>query len=69
MGFMTPSALKTDGRVIVIDFKKKALPVGLPPEDKVVREEVIAEFGALGYRLLRDHDFLLYQYFLEFESE
>lgn len=65
---ITP-ALKPGGRVIVIDFKKKALPVGPPPEDKLAREEVIAEFRAAGYRLRRDHDFLPYQYFLEFEPE
>ena len=65
---ITP-ALKPGGRVIVIDFKKKALPVGPPPADKLAREEVIAEFRAAGYRLRRDHDFLPYQYFLEFEPE
>lgn len=62
-------ALKPGGRVIVIDFKKKALPVGPPPEDKLAREEVIAEFRAAGYRLRRDHDFLPYQHFLEFVAE
>ena len=63
------SALKPDGRVIVIDFEKKPLPVGPPPEDKLSREEVIAEFRAAGYRLVHDHDFLPYQYFFEFEPE
>lgn len=62
-------ALKPDGRVIVIDFEKKPLPVGPPPEDKLSREEVIAEFRAAGYRLVHDHDFLPYQYFFEFEPE
>ncbi len=62
-------ALKPGGRVIVIDFEKKPLPVGPPPEDKLSREEVVAEFHNAGYRLLRDHDFLPYQYFLEFEPE
>ena len=61
------SALKPGGRVIVIDFEKKPLPVGPPPEHKLSRDEVIAEFHSAGYRLVRDHDFLLYQYFLEFE--
>ena len=63
------SALKPGGRVIVIDFKKKALPVGPPPGDKLSREEVVAEFHNAGYRLVRDHDFLPYQYFFEFEPE
>lgn len=62
-------ALKPGGRVIVIDFDKKPLPVGPPPEHKLTREEVVAEFNTAGYRLARDHDFLPYQYFLEFEPE
>jgi len=62
-------ALKPGGHVIVIDFEKKPLPVGPPPEDKLSREEVVAEFHNANYRLLRDHDFLPYQYFLEFEPE
>jgi ubiquinone/menaquinone biosynthesis C-methylase UbiE len=61
------SALKPGGRVIVIDFEKKPLPVGPPPEHKLSREDVIAEFHTAGYRLVRDHDFLPYQYFPEFE--
>jgi arsenite methyltransferase len=63
------SALKPGGRVIVIDFKKEPLPVGPPPEDKLSRDEVLAEFRSAGYRLARDHDFLPYQHFLEFEPE
>ncbi len=47
-------------------FQKGALPVGPPPEHKLASAEVIAEFREAGYRLLREHDFLKYQYFLEF---
>lgn len=35
-------ALESGGRVIVIDFKKKALPVGPPPQEKLAREQVVA---------------------------
>jgi arsenite methyltransferase len=63
------SALKPGGRVIVIDFKKEPLPVGPPPEDKLSRDQIVAEFLSTGYRLARDHDFLPYQYFLEFEPD
>jgi arsenite methyltransferase len=62
-------ALKPGGRVVVIDFKKRTLPVGPPPADKIAREEMISEFRAAGYRLVRGHHFLPYQYFLEFEPE
>lgn len=63
------AALKPGGRVVVIDLKKKPLPVGPPPADKISREEMISEFRAAGYRLVREHDFLPYQYFLEFEPK
>ena len=62
-------ALKPGGRVIVVDFKKKALPVGPPPEDKLSREQLIGDFHDAGYHLAREHDFLPYQYFLEFQPE
>jgi ubiquinone/menaquinone biosynthesis C-methylase UbiE len=61
--------LKPGGRVVVIDFKKKPLPVGPPPADKISREEMISEFRTAGYRLVREHHFLPYQYFLEFEPK
>jgi ubiquinone/menaquinone biosynthesis C-methylase UbiE len=63
------AALKPGGRVIDVDFKKEPLPVGPPPEHKLAREEVISEFREAGFRLLREHDFLKYQYFLEFSPQ
>ena len=60
------AALKPGGRVIDVDFKKEPLPLGPPPPHKLAREEVIKEFNDAGFKLLREHDFLKYQYFLEF---
>jgi arsenite methyltransferase len=60
-------ALKPGARVAVIDFKKRSLPIGPPPADKISRKEMISVFRAAGYRLIREHRFLPYQYFLEFE--
>ncbi len=62
-------ALKPGGHVVVIDFKKQTLPVGPPPADKISREDMIGEFRTAGYRLVSEHHFLPYQYFLEFEPE
>jgi ubiquinone/menaquinone biosynthesis C-methylase UbiE len=59
-------ALKPGGRVIDIDFKKEALPVGPPLEAKLSVPLVNAEFHDAGYLLVAKHDFLRYQYFLEF---
>jgi arsenite methyltransferase len=61
------AALKPGGRVVDVDFKKEPLPVGPPPAHKVAREQVIEELGRAGFKLVREHDFLPYQYFLEFE--
>ncbi|MBI3667440.1 MAG: class I SAM-dependent methyltransferase [Acidobacteria bacterium] len=61
-------ALRPGGRLVIIDFHKCALPVGPPPEMKIAREEMIRELEAAGFRVAREHGFLPYQYFLEFEQ-
>lgn len=61
-------ALKPDGRVAVVDFKKNA-PMGPPARIKISREKMIAEFKDAGYRLVHEETFLPYQYFLEFSPE
>ncbi len=61
------AALKPGGRVADVDFKEGNLPVGPPPQHRLARAKVIDEFAQAGYRLAREHDFLPYQYFLEFE--
>jgi arsenite methyltransferase len=62
------NALKKGGRIVVIDFHKKELPVGPPPEMKLSAEETIAEFGKAGFALAKQLDILPYQYFLFFEK-
>lgn len=60
-------ALKPGGRMVVIDFHKKDLPVGPPPPMKLADQEVIAEFQKAGFVLRKRLDSLPYQYFLFFE--
>ncbi len=62
----TSRGLKKDGRVVIVDFYKKEMPVGPPPSHNVSRETVIEEMISAGYKLLKDTDFLSYQYYLEF---
>ncbi|MBI2999359.1 MAG: class I SAM-dependent methyltransferase [Deltaproteobacteria bacterium] len=60
-------SLKPNGRVVIVDFYQRPLPVGPQAlEDKVSEETIIKELGQAGYRLIRSLDFLPYQYFLEF---
>jgi ubiquinone/menaquinone biosynthesis C-methylase UbiE len=62
------SALKPRGRMVIIDFHKRELPVGPGPEMKLDDGEVRKELEAAGFRLKSNHRGLLeYQYFLEFE--
>ncbi|MGD9896247.1 MAG: class I SAM-dependent methyltransferase [Candidatus Methylacidiphilaceae bacterium] len=60
--------LQPGGRVALIDFKPNS-PVGPPQAHRIPEEEAKEEFKLAGYRLLKEHDFLPYQYFLEFVRE
>jgi ubiquinone/menaquinone biosynthesis C-methylase UbiE len=60
-------SLKKNGRVVIVDFYKKPLPVGPSSLDhKLAKEVVLEEFREAGYILMHDKDFLPYQYYLEF---
>jgi len=60
------AALKPGGRVVIVDFHKRDLPVGPPVSMKLSEDEVRAEFAAAGFRQTARHTFLPHQYFLEF---
>jgi len=57
-------ALKPGGRIVNIDFHDRELPVG-PSHNKISREAFLADAKRAGLKLLREHDFLPYQYFVE----
>jgi ubiquinone/menaquinone biosynthesis C-methylase UbiE len=61
--------LRPRGRVAVIDWHKRPLPVGPPPEHKLAREQVVEEMTAAGYRLVAEPEILPYQYVLVFSSQ
>lgn len=62
------AALKPGGRIVIIDFYKRKLPVGPPPAMKLAPKQVKDEFAAAGFAAARAHSFLPHQYFLEFKS-
>ena len=57
-------ALRPGGRIANVDFHKRELPVGPPLEHKVAREAFLADAAAAGLRLVQEHTFLPYQYFV-----
>ena len=58
--------LKPGGQVIMIEFQKKDLPLGPPPEMKIAREDLVKQMETNGFKLAKEHTFLPYQYFLVF---
>ena len=58
--------LKPGGSVVMIDFHKKELPLGPPVAEKIAREDLITQMQENGFRVVEEHTFLPYQYFLVF---
>ena len=58
--------LKPGGEIVMIDFHKKDLPIGPPMQMKIAREDLITQMGSNGFKLIKEHTFLPYQYFLVF---
>ncbi len=58
--------LTRQGRVAVVDWHKRELPVGPPVSHKLAREQVVEEMQEAGYTLVTEPSLLPYQYFLIF---
>ena len=58
------AALRPGGRLAIIDFHKRELPVGPPVDHKFAREDCLEQLRAAGLQLVPEHESLPYQYFL-----
>ena len=58
--------LGRNGQVIMIDYFKRELPVGPPPENKIAKMDLIYQMQEAGFELSMEYTFLPYQYFLVF---
>lgn len=61
-------ALKTYGRLAIVDWREGELPEGPPPGHKVPRDTVVRELQERGWTLTSESVGLPYQYFLIFEA-
>jgi ubiquinone/menaquinone biosynthesis C-methylase UbiE len=62
--------LAPDGRIAIVDWQKRELPVGPPDLDhKLAREHVVEEMREAGWALVAEPDVLPYQYFLVFRPD
>lgn len=59
------STLKEDGKIVIVDFYKKKLPVGPPKNHKISKEVVLTEMKEAGYKNIEININLLeYQYII-----
>jgi ubiquinone/menaquinone biosynthesis C-methylase UbiE len=61
-------SLKPGGRLVIVDYHKRELPVGPPVGIKISEEDMKKEITAAGFKLSQDLDLLPYQYFLIFSK-
>ncbi len=59
--------LKKDGRVVIVDFYKDS-KIGPPRDHKLAKSFTLKEMNEAGYRLVKTHNILEHQYFLEFRQ-
>ncbi|HEY7123944.1 MAG TPA: class I SAM-dependent methyltransferase [Ktedonobacterales bacterium] len=64
----TKRLLKSDGRIVVINWKKTDTPVGPPMEVRLAPEDVINDAKAVGLNLLDGHSLNDYDYLLMFNA-
>ena len=57
-------ALRPGGRIVNIDYQKRATPVGPPIGHRIARDEFLRDAQAAGLALASEPKFLPYQYFL-----
>jgi ubiquinone/menaquinone biosynthesis C-methylase UbiE len=60
--------LKPGGQIVMIDYQKRELPVGPPMTMKIARTDLVRQMLDNGFRLVKEHTFLPYQYFLVFAA-
>jgi len=60
------ASLAPGGRVAIVDWQKREIPVGPPLDHRLAREQVVEEMTAAGYDLIAEPDLLPYQYLLVF---
>lgn len=61
------SKLLKNGKVLIVDFKKKELPFGPPMSMKLSKQDIINEMIEAGYELYKDEKILEYQNLLIFQ--
>jgi SAM-dependent methyltransferase len=61
-------SLRSTGRIAIVEWQKRELPVGPPMEHKLARGLVVDEMTAAGYRLIAEPDVLPYQYVVVFRA-
>ncbi len=62
-------SLKPGGRLVNIDFHKRALPVGPPVDHLVARADFLADAARAGFTLRAEHTMLPHQYFLVLQRD
>jgi ubiquinone/menaquinone biosynthesis C-methylase UbiE len=62
-------ALKPKGRIALVEFRAEDDKVPIKPEHKMSKKQILKEFPANGFKLVKEHDKLPWQHLMFFEAQ
>ncbi len=62
-------SLKPDGQIALLEFREEDPKVPIKPEHKMSKKQILKEYTAHGFKLVKEYDELPWQHLMFFKAE